>query len=139
MTTENVYYPEQGRLSNLAGWVAGDLGSAYARLYASNTPYAPTRIASEYTEAAFPGYAPFQPVVWGAPFLNSDSKAEVDSNTLLWSFSGSSGSYRVFGIYLTDPGQTKLLAVVPFLSPFTFDPSHLTLSYQLQVTETSEL
>lgn len=139
MTIQNVFVPQQGQLSNLAGWIAGDLGTALARLYASNTPYLPTRTPADYTEASFPGYAPASPLSWGAPFTNGDGKAESDSATLVWTFSGPTGTYPVFGIYLTDPGATKLIQVIPFLQPFTFTPTETQLSYQLQATGISEL
>jgi len=139
MTVQNIYVPQQGALSDLAGWIAGDLGIAYARLYVSNTPYIPTRVCADYTEAAFAGYAPAFPLAWGIPFTNGLGKAEADSAALVWSYTGPIGTHTAYGIYLTNAAKNKLLMVVPFLSLFMFSPTVTTLTYVVQVTEVSEL
>jgi hypothetical protein len=139
MTTNNIYIPHQGALSDIAGWIAGDLGPAVARLYSVNVPYLPTRVCGNYTEAAFPGYAPASPLAWGVPFINGGGKAESDSAVLTWTDTALAGTYQVFGIYVTNVPLTKLLMVIPFLGPFVFSPSNNVLSYMLQATEVSEL
>ena len=139
MTVSSAFIPKQGTLSDLAGWIAGDLGAAVARLYSSNTVYTPDRVPSDYTEASFIGYSPISPLAWLTPFINSAGKAETDSQVLVWTFAGSSGTATAFGLYLTDPSQTKLLAVVPFITPVTLTPTDTTLSYVCQLTEVSEL
>lgn len=139
MTTQNLYVPQQGQLSDLAGWIAGDLGGARARLYVSNTPYLSTRVITDYTEASFPGYAPAGPFAWSAPFINGTNQAETDASPATWALSASSGVYVVFGILVVDSPGTKLLSVVPFVNPFNFTPTTPSLTYVLQMTETSKL
>lgn len=139
MTTDFIHVPQAGALSDLAAWLAAADGPLSASLYTSNTPYLPTRVLSDYTLAAFTGYAPVSPIVWGAPFINGSGKAESDSNVLTWTFTGGSGTATVFGILFTDVGITNLRAVVPFLTPHVFSPSSRTLSFQAQLTEVGEL
>ncbi len=133
MTTDNVRYPEVGALNELAAWIAGDLGSCLVKLYVSNTPYLPTRIASDYTEASYVGYAPISSPAWGAPFTNGAGQAETDSPTLTWTGTFSSGTYTVYGIYLTDSTGATLLAVVPFQSPIVLTPTELSITRTLQI------
>lgn len=137
MSTDNVRIPDQGAESDLASWVAGDLGSAVARLYVSNVTYNKTRVPADYTEASWPGYAPI-PLVFGAVFINANGEAEIDSQALAWTFGGVSGTYDNFGIYVTDSGMSKLLAVVPFLSPQTVSPSQTSVTGVLQITAVSK-
>jgi hypothetical protein len=139
MTTPNIYVPNEGAISDMAGWLAGDLGPAYARLYVSNTPFLRTRVCADYTEASFPGYVPVNPMGWGVPFINGAGKAEVDSAALVWTLSSLIGSYFAYGIYVTDVAKTKLLMVLPFLSPYEFTPAFNSLAYIVQATEVSEL
>lgn len=128
MTTDVVRYPQEGSLSELAGWIAGDLGTCKVKLYSSNTPYVATRVVGDYTEAAFVGYSQISSPAWGTPFVNGSGQAETDSPVLNWSYTGSSGTAQVFGIYLTDSSEAKLLAVVPFVSPVTLTPTDTLLS-----------
>jgi hypothetical protein len=139
MTSDNVYVPEQGALSDLRGWIAGELGAALVRLYVSNTPYLPTRVPADYTEASFTGYAPQGPLAWPAPFTNGAGKAESDSPVVTFNYTAGAGTAIVFGIFVTDPSSTVLLLVVPFQSPITLDPANPVLQRVLQVTEVSEL
>jgi hypothetical protein len=137
--TDNVYVPKQGALSDLDSWIAGDLGASIVRLYASNTPYTPDRVCGDYTEASFVGYAPVGPLSWPPSFTNGSGKAETDSPAISFTFTGGSGTAIVYGIFVTDPSQTKLLLVIPFASPVTLSPSNTSLERVLQVTEVSEL
>lgn len=139
MTTANVMLPQQGTLSDLAGWIAGDLGAGYARLFTNNHVFAPTDTCADYTEAAFTGYAPVHPLAWGTPFINGGGKAETDSTVCTFTFSGGTGSFTTFGLYVTDLSLTKLLLVMPFISPVIFTPSSPTESFVIQLTEVSEL
>ena len=139
LATDNVFVPQQGAISDLASWIAGDLGSAAVRLYVNNVVYGPTRVCSDYTEASFSGYSPISSPPWGVPFTNSGGKGETDSPALNFTFTGASGTFPIFGMFVTDPSQTKLLLVVPFVIPFVFSPTNPNLSTVLQVTEVSEL
>jgi hypothetical protein len=139
MSTDNVYVPEQGALSDLRGWIAGELGAALVRLYVSNTPYLPTRVPADYTEASFVGYAPQGPLAWPAPVTNGAGKAESDSPVVTFDFAAGAGTAIVYGIFVTDPSATVLLLVVPFQAPVTLSPASPQLQRVLQVTEVSEL
>jgi hypothetical protein len=139
VTTQNLYVPQEGQLSDLTDWLAGDLGSAYARLYTNNPVYLPTNDCGDYVEAAFAGYVPANPLGWGSPFINASEEAEVDSGALTWTYSVGSGSQYVFGIYVTDAAKSKLLLVIPFLTPFQFTPAQDSLSYVIQATAASQL
>jgi hypothetical protein len=139
MASDNVFVPDQGALSDLADWIAGDLGSGVARLYVSNTPYSKTRVCGDYTEASWAGYVPATPLAWGVPFINTDGKAETDSASFTYHYTVGSGSAFAFGIYVTDPGQTKLLIVVPFINPVKFTPAQPDFPSILQVTAISQL
>ena len=139
MTTSNLYLPNQGALSDLAGWIAGDLGSALVRLYENSVPYLPTNTCGDYTQCSFVGYAPVGPVVWGAPYINGTGQAETDSPPLMWSFTAGSGTALVNGIYVTDTGLTQLLLVIPFITPITLDPANPNLNQVIQLTEISQI
>lgn len=139
MSTDVVRVPKQGALSDLAAWIAGELGSCLVKLYVSNTVYTPDRIPSDYTEASFAGYAPIAAPSWGVPFTNVGGKAETDSPTLTWAYTAASGTATVFGVFVTDTTGTKLLLVVPFITPETLTPGSPTLTRTLQLTEVSEL
>ena len=129
----SILVPQSGLLSDLKDWVAGDLGSAYLRLFQNNHVYAPTDTPAAYTEANFTGYAPITTPAWGVPFINGGGDAEVDSANLVWTFTGSSGTQPVYGIYVTDSAQIKLYLVVPFLTPFIVQASTPTVSQLLQL------
>lgn len=131
--------PNVGALSALEAWLAAADGPLTAILYSSNTPYLPTRVLADYTEASFVGYAPVSPLVWGPTFINGGGKAESDSQLLVWTFTGGAGTAVVYGVLLTDPGITEIRAVIPFLNPFIFSPSNTGLALVAQLTDVSEL
>lgn len=139
MSVDNIFVPKQGLLSDLAGWLAGDLATARVRLYINNIVYNANRVPADYTEASFVGYAAIGPVAWGAPFINVSDKAESDSPILTWTFTAAIGTHVAFGLYITDPGVTKLLMVSPFIMPFTFSPATPVLQRVVQVVDGSEL
>jgi hypothetical protein len=132
-------YPNEGAISELEGWLAGDLSSAVARLYISPAAYDPADPLSAYVEASFPGYAPQPLAPWKVVTLNLAGKAETDSTPFLFQWTGSAGTTVVQGIYVTDAANTKVLIVVPFLSPFSFSPSARQLAFKLAVTAVGEL
>lgn len=134
-----VHFPQQGALSDLAGWLAGDLGTAYARLYSNNVAFLPTNTLASYTEAAFPGYAPVGSLGWSVPYVNGQGKAQTDSNPVLFRLNSNSGSYAVYGLYITDSANSKLLAVLSLLQPFLFTASNNELLRMLSITCVSEL
>lgn len=137
--SDPLFIPQTGAIAALSSWLAATDKPATARLYVNNIGYLPTRLLTDYTEAAFVGYAPLGPIAWGAVFTNLGGKAETDSSNLSWTFTGGSGSIPVYGIYLTNPLNTKLLAVIPFLSPAILTPGSPTVSRSLQLTDRSEL
>lgn len=139
MTTDNVYVPQQGSLSDLAGWIAGDLGAALVRLYDSFVLYSPTLTPAAFHEASFTGYAPLGPIAWTPPFVNGGGKAETDSPVLTWTRAIMVGTASIYGVYVTNPAKTKLLLVSPFLTPQDLTSAEPSLSRLLQVTEVSEL
>jgi hypothetical protein len=138
MSVDTLFVPKQGALSDLADWIAGDLGSCYVRLYVNNVVYTPDRVCGDYTEASFAGYSPASGFSWGAPFTNLAGKAETDSPALTFTFTGATGTHTAFGIFITDAAQSKLLAVIPFLAPVIFSPGSPTETRMVQVTEVSE-
>jgi hypothetical protein len=133
------FVPHEGELQACADQIAGALGASVARLYDNNHVFNPADTCADYNEASFVGYSPVTPIAWGSPFLNVDGKAETDSPTLTFAFTAGLGTAVVFGLYLTDPGQTKLLRVIPFLFPVTLSPAAPTLALVLQLTDASEL
>ena len=139
MNTIQPRIAQAGDLDNLTRWIAGPLGSAWLRLYATDVPFDPANTPADYVEASFPGYVPINPVSWGTPFLNSDGKAETDSGTMEFTYPGKTGHYTVYGLYLTDVGLTKLFAVWPFLAPFVFSGKQQSLPLTLSLTAVSEL
>jgi len=58
---------------------------------------------------------------------------------LNWNYTAGAGTADVFGIYVTDAAKTKLLAVIPFLSPVTLSPSNNTLTRVIQLTCISQV
>lgn len=139
MANDNVFVPKQGQLSALKGWIAGELGAAIVRLYTNNVVYTPDRVPADFVEAAFAGYVPQGPLAWPAPFTNASNKAETDSPNLTWTYSLLVGTATVFGIYITNPAKTVLLAVIPFQAPVVLTPVSPNLSRQIAVTDVSEL
>lgn len=139
MSVDNVFIPKQGTLSDIAGWIAGDLGSALVRLYDNAHVFSPNDTPASYSEVSFAGYAPAGPVAWTAPVINGSGKAETDSPPLTWTFTAGVGTALVRGIFVTDVAKTKLLLVVPFNQVVTLTPAQPVLSRTLQVTEVSEL
>jgi hypothetical protein len=135
----NVFIPDEGAKNDLDNWVAGDLGSCAVRLYDNNHVFGVTDTVSDYNESSFVGYAPAMSPAWGPPFINGDGKAETDSPGLTWTFTSGSGTAVVYGIYITDSAGTKLLAVIPLLSPVTLSPAQPSLTYVVQITAVSEL
>lgn len=139
MSVDSLFLPNQGALSDLASWIAGDLGPAVARLYTNNIVYLPTRVPADFTEAAFAGYVPQASLAWTPPYLNMSSKAETDSRPITFVYSSGSGTVATFGLIVTDVGKTKLLLAMPFQTPFIFSPTQNSLTRVIQVTEMSQL
>lgn len=95
-----------------------------AHLFSNSHTPAETDTTSNYTEASYPGYA--------AQTLSGATDGGIDSNdrdtwswpTQTWQCSSAPGSpVTVYGIYYTDSGNTTLLWVELFDSPFTFTNS----------------
>jgi hypothetical protein len=139
MSIDNVFVPKQGALSDLAAWIAGDLGASYVRLYVNNQVYTPNRVPADYTEASFAGYAPVHAIAWLAPFINGSGKAETDSPPFTYTFTAGVGTVTLFGLFVTDLALTKLLLVAPFVMPVVLSPGQNILTRTLQITDTSEL
>ena len=139
MPTDNVYIPQEGAIAALDAWVQSADGPVLAHLYDNNPAYIPTRVLADYQEASFVGYAPVGPFAWTMAITNGAGKAQVESPGLNFRFTGGSGTAVVYGLYLTDDPATRLLAVVPFLSPFIFSPANPALNRVVQLTDISEL
>lgn len=139
MNPETLFVPKVGALQALAAWIGATLGPVTARLYDNNVVYNADRVLADYNEATFAGYAPVDPIAWGAAFTNADGKAESDSAICLWTFTGGAGSATVFGIYLTDSSNTQLMAVIPFVPAVILTPSASSVARMLQLTDVSEL
>ena len=139
MTVDNVYIPQQGSLSDLRNWIAGELGSCLVKLYVSNTPYLATNVPGDYTEASFAGYAPIVSPAWPAPFINGSGAAESDSPVLTWTYTAGAGTVTVFGVFITDSTGTELLAVVPFQAPIVLSPASPSLVRSIQLAMISML
>lgn len=139
VSADSLFLPNQGGISDLSNWIAGDLGSAFARLYTNNLVYLPTRVPADFTEAAFAGYSPQGALAWSPPFLNGMGKIETDSRVITFNFTAGSGTQPVFGLYVTDLLKTKLLLVMPFLMPFIFSPANNSLTRVIQLTQMSQL
>jgi hypothetical protein len=139
MADDTIRVPKQGALSDLRGWIAGQLGPGVARLYSSNTMYTPDRVPADYIEASFVGYSAIAALNWTVPSTNSDGKGETDSKALTWTFTGGSGTATVYGIYVTDPALGVLLLVIPFLTAVNLTPASPSLSKVIKLTAVSEL
>jgi hypothetical protein len=135
----NVYIPNGGALSDLEGWIAGQLGAATVHLYDVFRNPTPADVPASFHESSFVGYAPLGPVAWGAPFINGGGKAESDSPVLTWTFTAGVGTALVYGWYIVNAGLTRVLASSPFLSPVILAPASNVLSRVIQLTEVSEL
>jgi hypothetical protein len=138
MPDVNACIPQSGLTSDLTAWLSGDLGSAVVRLYTQQVGFSPTNTAADYTEAAWPGYAPITPPPWGAPYVNSEGKAQVDASSLIFRANMTVGTYTAWGMYLTDPGGGTLLAVFPFLGARNFTPEDSEAVMSLSMTVVSE-
>jgi hypothetical protein len=136
---DNIFVPQGGAIAALTSWLAATDAPLLAHLYVNNINYVPTRVLADYTEASFVGYAAQGPIGWGPVFTNGVGKAESDSPNLTWTFTGATGTFPVFGIYLTNVTITKLLCVIPFLHPVILTPTAPALTRSLQITDRSEL
>lgn len=139
MSDDIVRFPHEGDLSELEAWIAGELGTCYARLFDSYVPWDPGNTVADYNEATFTGYAPINGISWGSPFINGDGKAETDSPSLTWTFTAGAGSTDVYGWMLTDSTGTKLLAVCQFVNIVTLTPGQPNLSRVIQVCVVGEV
>lgn len=139
MANDIVRIPHQGDISDLSGWIAGELGGARARLFDTPHVFNPGDTPASYHEASFVGYAPQGPVVWNPPFINVGGKAESDSQVLTWTFSAGVGTATVYGWFLTDATGLKLLAACSFVSPVVLQPASPSLSRIIQMTAVGEL
>jgi hypothetical protein len=139
MAGEGVRVAQEGQLDFLSQIIAGGIGSAWVRLYATDVSFDPANTCLSYIEASFPGYVPQHPITWGAPFINSAGKAESDAGVVTFTFPGSGGRYKVYGAYVTDLAKTTLYMVQPFLTPFSFGPKMTRLPLSVSLTVISEL
>jgi len=139
MASDNIFVPKSGAIAALDAWLAAVKAPLLAHLYDNNVVYNPDRVLADYNEASFVGYSAQGPISWPPAFTNGTGKAESDSPTLTWNFTGGSGTHTVYGIYVTDDPAAELLLVIPFLTPFTFSPSANSLSKAIQLTDVSEL
>lgn len=138
-TVASIYIPQDGQLSDLEGWIAGELGSAEIWLYDTYHAPSPADVPADFNEASFVGYSRLGPVSWGAPFTNGDGKAETDSPVLSWAFTGGSGTADVFGLLVVNAGGTRVLLNMPFLTPVTLSPGSPNLNRIIQLAMVSEL
>jgi hypothetical protein len=139
VTVSALYVPQTGRVKSLDAWLLDATRAPWhAHLYVNNQPYLPTRVIGDYTEASFTGYA-LQNIIWTFAAINLAGKAESSGGTISFTFTGSTGTFTIFGIYLTDALDSVLLAVIPFLAPIVVSPSNRTVAYALRLTDTSEL
>lgn len=136
---EQVFVPNTGTLSELAAWIAGDLAGARAHLYDQFRNPQPGDSPADYHESGFVGYAPIAPLNWAAPFINFAGKAETDTQPLIWQFTAGVGTALVYGWYLTDSLDARLLLVCPFGVPITLSPGAPFLTRSIRITAAGEL
>lgn len=108
------------------------------RLYQNNRTPAETDVASDYTEATFPGYAAQALNDFGTPFLNGANKAQMQSGLHTFTSTGSSPSNTIYGYYVTDSGGNLVGAELRAAGPVTINASGQQYNVIVNTTDTGE-
>ena len=83
-----------------------------ARLYKNNLTIAVGTVLADFTEADFSGYASAALAGFTAAAIVGHS-ANTDGNQIIWTVSASpSTTNNIYGVYITDAGNTKLYGAV---------------------------
>jgi hypothetical protein len=98
----------------------------------------PTRLSvlADFTEAAFPGYAPQSISIPGPAFLNAQQYAQVDGNMLTFSSTGASAE-TIYGYILYDTTPTVILAE-RFAAPVPFLAAGSSVDIGIKITDVSQ-
>src|SRR5574340_825832 len=134
----NIRLAAQGAESSLSAWLALDLAGALGRLYVNNVPYDPENGVSAYVEASWPGYSasPLAPFV--GPYDRGAGLYQIDASPCLWQYLAQAGSFPVYGVYVTDATNTKLLLVIPFVNPTIVSPQEPPIVQQVSILARSQ-
>lgn len=120
--------------NQLLTWLSG----LRLHLYSNNHTPAAGDDLTNYTEAAFGGYATSLIGTWTGPFTDGGTNHTfVTSPVILFRCTGSPFESDI-GYYLTDGGSSTLILAEKFSSPFVFGGAGITLGVQLTVNMSSE-
>lgn len=93
-----------------------------ARLFTNNITPSVSDTLANYTEATFAGYASVNLAGWSAAAVASHIGSTTAGNA---SFTITSGTQNIYGVYFTDPGNTKFYGAVRDPSaPVTLDAAN---------------
>ena len=114
----NIVQTNQGAVDILTDALGGS-PDLVVRLFDNAATVNANTVLVDLVEASFAGYAPVSPT-WSAPAIVAGVPTTVPSPTHAdFNYSGG-GTATVYGMYLTDSGNTKLRGVTLFASPFVF-------------------
>jgi len=92
------------------GTVQNWLKSLTLRLYVNPHSPAVGDGSGAYTQASFPGYAPFAWTTWGAPVLDANNNDQYTAPDATFTCSGGGAVQNVYGYYATDGGGAVVFA-----------------------------
>lgn len=99
---------DQGLQDFLTDLIAGSHFSAMkCRLYSNNHTPANTDVLANYTEATFSGYSAVTPSGWSGSSVSAHVASSVAADA---TFTLTSGSQAIYGVYLTDSANSRLYA-----------------------------
>lgn len=77
------------------------LGGLYIHLFQNDITPTATTIATDFTEATFPGYATQLLGAWGFAYLEVERACTIH-DPVLWMMTGASPTNDIYGYYITD-------------------------------------
>lgn len=88
------------------------------RLFVNNVTPAGATTEAGLTECSDSGYAAVNNVGYGNAVINAGNQGESDGPTITWTFTHFPGDFTVYGYYLTDPVDGKLVFSERAANPF---------------------
>jgi hypothetical protein len=100
---------EVQQFAALAAIEAAALSNFTVHLYSKAISPTPDRVLADFTECTFGGYAPKTGQAWIGPLADPIGHVQLMSQNLVWIRTSVPPGETVYGYYVTDAGNTKLL------------------------------
>ncbi len=130
--------PDEGEVAMLDMLVNGDgMAGLHLRLYQNNLTPDQDTVLADFTEATFSGYAEDSPSFGAAATVSHKGKI-VDTAARDFTHSSGGTSNTVYGYYLVNAPDTKVLWAERFSSPQVVAVNGDKITITLALTENSE-